>query len=123
MPNDVIREPFEGVIGPVVVDAGAGAVGPLEREDPVVAGVVKDDLFMRESVKTMDVWMGPEVGWGQQAGVVEDGFFGQKSVWISTDVWMGPETEVGWDQQAGVVKDGFFVRKCLDSGRLDPGLL
>ena len=30
MPNDVIREPFE----PVVVDAGAGAVGPLEREDP-----------------------------------------------------------------------------------------
>ena len=37
MSNDVIREPFE----PVVVDAG----------------VVKDDLFMRESVKTADVWM------------------------------------------------------------------
>ena len=36
MPNDVIREPFE----PVVVDAG----------------VVKDDLFVRESVWTTDVW-------------------------------------------------------------------
>ena len=72
MPNDVIREPFEGVIGPVVVDAGAGAVGPLEREDPVVARVVKDDFFVR------------------------------KSVWISTDVWMGPETEVGWDRKLGL---------------------
>ena len=85
MPNDVIPEPFEGVIEPVVVDAGAGAVESLEREDPVVAGVVKDDLFVRESVKATDVWMGPEteVGWGQQAGVVDDGFFVRKSVWTS----------------------------------------
>ena len=55
----------------------------------VDVGVVKDDLFMRESVKTADVWMGPEteVDWDRQAGVVENGFFVRKRVW-TTDVWM-----------------------------------
>ena len=32
----------------------------LLNERIPVAGVVKDDLFMRESVKATDVWMGPE---------------------------------------------------------------